>query len=80
MVSFRQELERRFSSGLDPARKVEEGIRRFLAPSDIRLEFQKNTEKGEMTARVIHNPSGRLVREYSVNSILKLFSGFKREI
>lgn len=54
---------------------IAENIRKFLADTDVRLEFLKKQDTQEICARVIHNQSGKIIREYPVVCIFKYLCG-----
>jgi hypothetical protein len=46
----------------------------------LHLEFIKRKDSGEIVARVIHAPSGKVVREYAVIAMISFLSGTDRKI
>lgn len=64
----------------DRARRIEACIHQFLADSDVQLEFSKKKDTGAIVARMVHHPSGKIIREYPVISIFKFLSGVKSRV
>jgi hypothetical protein len=61
-------------------RRIEACIDKFLAETDVQLEFSRKKDTGGIVARVVHQPSGKIIREYPVISIFKFFGGINKKV
>jgi uncharacterized FlaG/YvyC family protein len=77
---YQQGEDRIRQSKSDLVRRIEFGISKFLADADVRLEFIKQEPTGGIVARVVHNPSGKIVREIPVISIFRFVPGVNQKV
>jgi hypothetical protein len=80
LEAYRREEKKGEPRGTDSVKCISETIHKFLRETDLHLEFIKRKESGEIVARVIHDPSGKVVREYAVIAMISFLSGTDRKI
>lgn len=80
LEAYRREETKGERRGVDPLRGISETIHKFLRETDMHLEFVKKKDSGEIVARVIHDPTGKVIREYPVIAMISYLAGTDRRI
>jgi hypothetical protein len=76
----RPSVEESQKTKADLTQTIKEGLDLFMDSQDVRVEFQKNKTTGEISARVIQNQSGQIVREISVISFFRFVGGVSKTV
>jgi hypothetical protein len=63
----------------DITKAVAEGIQKFLAATDVHLEFLAKKDAREIIARLTDPASGKVIREYSVISMCSTLLGLNEK-